>query len=340
MNTILSDVNVTLDVLEPTVPINLGMLAVFVPGVTAGKAEYTSLEDAQAKITDDSVVAVANGFFAQHDHAEKLLVITYTDLDTALTTYANEGWEFATLAGAETPTKDNLTLANYIEGRGKQFAVFAVPATDATVTSAKTLSQQYFSNQRTVIFAVGEDDAAEKYGVGALIGALGNETVGSITWKFKTLNGVKPVNLNGSQISKLHESHIFTYVTKGTKDQTTEGFTVSGEFIDALHGDDWVKASMETDLQNLLSTTDKLTYDTKGIAQIDATMTGVLLTATANGIVLLDDKTGAGQYKVTTLDRAEVSAQDIQARHYAGASFAYTRSSAIHSVTVHGTVSL
>ena len=43
---------------------------------------------------------------------------------------------------------------------------------------------------------------------------------------------------------------------------------MSGEFIDALHGDHWVKSNIETNVQRLLSTTDKLTFDSNGIAFI------------------------------------------------------------------------
>lgn len=340
MNTELSDVQVILDVAKPEIPVNLGVLAIFVPGITAGKAEYTSEEDALAAIKDENAAAIASGYFAQEGHATKLLVVTYTELATALKDYVNSGWEFATVAGVNAADGDKQVLANFVEGRGRQFAAFAVPAIDDTVANAETIVKPYFGNERTIIFSVGADDKEAGAGLGALIGALGNRTVGSITWKFKTLNGVKPVDWNSSQLDKLHQNGIFSYVTKAGQEQTSEGITVSGEFIDALHGDDWVKASAESDLQQLLNTTDKLSYDAKGIAQIDATITGVLLTATANGIVLLDDKTGAGQYSVTTQARADVPATDVQSRHYAGASFSYTRSGAIHTVTVHGTVNL
>lgn len=340
MNTTLSDVEVTLDVLEPTVPLNLGVLAIFTPDVTANKVEYTSEEDALANIADKNVAALASGYFEQPNHANKLVIISYTDLATALKDYANSGWEFATVAGADVANDDKQVFANYIEGRAKQFAIFAVTGTAETVTGAETLVKPYFGNERTIVFAVGADNIEANYGLGALIGALGNRTVGSITWKFKSLKGVDPIDWNSSQLNTLHKNGIFSYVTKAGEDQTSEGITISGEFIDALHGDDWIKASVETDLQMLLNTTDKLSYDAKGIAQIDATMTGVLLTATANGIVLVDDKTGAGQYSVSTQARSEVSAADIQSRHYAGASFTYTRGGAIHSVTVHGTVNL
>ena len=45
------------------------------------------------------------------------------------------------------------------------------------------------------------------------------------------------------------------------------------------------KASIETELQKLLSSSKKLSFDAVGIAQIDATVTQVLSQATNNGII-------------------------------------------------------
>ncbi|WP_439646763.1 hypothetical protein [Lacticaseibacillus saniviri] len=65
-----------------------------------------------------------------------------------------------------------------------------------------------------------------------------------------------------------------------------------------------------------------------------------MLQATANGVILINDKTGAGEYTVTAQSRDNTSAEDIAQRHYSGLSFSYRRSGAIHSVTVRGTVLL
>lgn len=338
--TTLSDVEVTLDVLDPAVPLNLGILAIFTPGEADKLDTYTTQENALAEITDEKVKSVATGYFKQADHAASLLVITYSDLETSLTSHIGDGWEFATLAGATVPDTDYTIIANYIEGRGKQFFVKGVPAIEETVTNSSNIAKQFFGNERTIMFATGAVDGDELFGVGALIGGLANELVGSITWKFKELTGLAAASLNAAQVEKLRKVGIITYVNKAGKAQTSDGITVSGEFIDNLHGDDWVKASVETALQTLLFNTDKLTYDAKGIAQIDAVITGVLLQATTNGIVLTDSDSGAGKYTVTTATRAESSDTDISGRHYGGASFQYTRSGAIHDMTVHGTVAL
>ena len=119
--------------------------------------------------------------------------------------------------------------------------------------------------------------------------------------------------------------------------QTSEGKTMSGEFIDACM-DHWVKSNIETNVQRLLSTTDKLTFDSNGIALLDTTVANVLETAFNNGIVDIVDETGVGNYSVTALGRQDLNPDDIAARNYKGLSFKYKRSGAIHTVDVTGTI--
>ncbi|ASN59835.1 hypothetical protein CG419_03985 [Latilactobacillus curvatus] len=352
-NTTLSDVEVVLNVQQPTVPINMGTLAVFQPASANGMKTYSALEDLADDVTDSEVQSLARGYFAQTGHSKQLVIISYVDMATALKAYFNTDWEFATIAGAApvvTPPEgggtrtananDAMTLSNYIEEQMSRFYVVGLPATEETVNNTEKIKQEYFGNKRTILFAAGVDELTAQYAVGALIGSLGNKQVGSITWKFKTLSGVDPADYNAAQVAKLHDNGIFTYVNKAGIAQTSEGFTVTGEFIDALHGDDWVRASMETALQKMLSTTDKLSYDAAGISQIEAVATAVMLQATANGIVLVNDETNAGKFAVSAQSRAQSTADNIAKRHYDGLSFTYTRSGAIHSITVHGTVEL
>ena len=341
----LSDVQVVLNVENPSVPVNMGNLAVFVKGEQDGVQTFYSNDDLLSDFGENEAMKkISEGFFSQDEHGEKLIVITYASaLSTVAETYYQEGWEFATVvpgSDGESVQNDLIALANFTEAKGERFALVGLPATNETVSGIAETVKSYGKGKRTVVFVSGEDNKEAVYGVGALVGAVGNKTVGSVTWKFRTVGGVKPVDLNVTQIKKLHEAHAFTYVTKANINQTSEGFTLAGEFIDALHGDDWIKASIESELQSLLSSSEKVTYDATGIAQIDATVTTVLTAATTNGIIEPNPETGAGTFTVTTVSRADTPAADISERKYNGLSFEYTRSSAIHSVKVHGQINL
>ena len=363
MSNTLSDITVKLNVETPSVPVNMGNLALFVKGDKQNVEGFNSYEDLQKVYgSNDLVKQVANGYFSQDDHGNKLFVITYTDVATAATAYYGEGWEFATVipgvkvvapsVGDQGKEKeavtvdttndlaDTVALSNFIDGKKERFAVVGLPATNENVEKIADTKKAFGNSSRTILFVSGANQAEAEYGIGGLVGAVGNETVGSVTWKFRKIGGVKPVDLTVTQIQKLHENNAFTYVTKAALDQTSEGKTLSGEFIDALHGDDWVKASLETELQKLLSNSKKITFDSAGIAQIDATVTAVLTTATNNGIISENPETKAGEFSVYTASRAESSDEDVAQRNYTGLKFSYTRSGAIHTVKVNGQINI
>lgn len=363
MSNTLSDITIKLNVETPSVPVNMGNLALFVKGDKQNVEGFNSYEDLQKVYgSNDLVKQVANGYFSQDDHGNKLFVITYTDIATAATAFYGEGWEFATVipgvkvvtssAGDQGKEKeavtvdttndlaDTVALSNFIDGKKERFAVVGLPATNENVEKISDTKKAFGNSPRTIIFVSGTNQAEAEYGIGGLVGAVGNETVGSVTWKFRKIGGVKPVDLTVTQIQKLHENNAFTYVTKAALDQTSEGKTLSGEFIDALHGDDWVKASLETELQKLLSNSKKITFDSAGIAQIDATVTAVLTTATNNGIISENPETKAGEFSVYTASRAESSDEDVAQRNYTGLKFSYTRSGAIHTVKVNGQINI
>lgn len=342
MSETLSDITVKLNVDQPSTPVNMGVLAIFTKGETPDVKSYYTLGDVQEDFAQNTdLLAVAQGYFAQKYHGEKLVVITYSESIAAATAaYYSEGWEFATVVGEDAQT-DVVTLANYLDGQSERFAVVGVPATTEFVTTKlDSFVDRFEGVKRVIVFASGKTEAKALFGAGALIGALGNEQVGSITWKFRQIGGVETTDLSVTNIKKLHNNKIFTYVEKSGIQQTSEGFTLSGEFIDSLHGDDWIKATIETELQKLLSTSRKITFDAVGIAQIDATVTTVLNQATANGIILINEETGSGKFQVRTVSRANTPQADIAQRKYNGLSFSYTRSGAIHSVTVNGQINL
>lgn len=366
MSNTLSDITVKLNTETPSTPVNMGNLALFVKGDKQNVEGFNSYEDLQKVYgSNDLVKQVANGYFSQDDHGNKLFVITYTDVATAATAYYGEGWEFATvIPGVKvvTPSEntggdqnkekeavtvdttndlaDTVALSNFIDSKKERFAIVGLPATAENVAKIADTKKAFGNSPRTIFFVSGADQAEAEYGIGGLVGAVGNETVGAFTWKFRKIGGVKPVDLTVTQIQKLHENNTFTYVTKAGLDQTSEGKTLSGEFIDALHGDDWVKASLETELQKLLSNSKKITFDSAGIAQIDATVTAVLTTATNNGIISVNPETNAGEFTVTTASRAQSSEEDIAQRNYTGLKFSYTRSGAIHTVRVNGQINI
>lgn len=349
------DVQVILDVINPASPINLGNLAVYVVADTANSEEV--LPDKQLHSADDianlglavnaATEAMINAYFAQENHGDTVYLYgIQSSVDQSTTKdkvqgTLTDGWEFATMIS--TTSLDTVVLTNAIESYGRKLAVLGM---DINLSTAKVsdiasiTDAPFYGNERTIVFIANrEAGTTEKYkSVGALIGALGNSQPGSITWKFKKLKGITATQVNGTVVAKATEIGAVMYVYKAGTAQTSEGLSTGLEYIDNLHSDDWVRAEIESSIQNLLQTTDKLPYGAQGIAQLEAAVTTVLRTATENGVILVDPETNSGKFTVTAGSREEQVASDIASRSYKGLSFDYTRAGAIHDVTVHGTI--
>ncbi|QIL50113.1 DUF3383 domain-containing protein [Weissella coleopterorum] len=367
----LLDVHVVLDVQTPAVPLNLGNMAIFVvspadPGTGNGSGDGGETETASvdtSNVLEDVILssyeeisdigidlgveadAIAKGFFAQTGHGKKLYIYGVANsLDASETTkkfdlVSGDDWEFASII----PGIDNdiTALSNGIEAIGRKFLVLSGTGFEGeaseTIAKLKALGEAPFIDNTRTLMIIGTDKDAQ-YNIGALVGAIGNKTPGSVTWKFKGLQGSTPLIVSGAVVKQAVDSHVNLYVNKAGKDQTSEGLTLSGDYIDALHADDWIRAELETEVQKLLQDNDKITFDATGIGQIEAVVTTVLRTATENGIILVDSETGMGKFTVTALSRDQMSAADVASRKYNGLSFEYTRAGAIHDVTIHGTI--
>ncbi|HHX0211998.1 TPA: DUF3383 family protein [Enterococcus faecalis] len=324
----ISDVNVKIDIMHPQPIVGLGNPAIFVQGAKQGYKEYTNLETLAKDFANATIVyKKADAIWKQDNKPYTISVITFEEnkIADAAKSYFYNDWHFALLANFV--EADALALSNLIEENEFKFLVIQTATVDElTVFTGNNLT-------------IGLVHPLEEFLDAALIGNTASLTVGSVTWKFRhNLVGITPNTLTTSQLQAIEKANAIAYVTKAGIPQTSEGKTLGGEFIDSLHGDHWVKSNIETKVQRLLSTTDKLTFDSNGIALLDTTVANVLETAFTNGIIDIVDETGVGNYSVTALSRQELNPDDIAARNYKGLSFKYKRSGAIHTVDVTGTI--
>lgn len=276
---------------------------------------------------DTAVYKKAQTYFAQSNHSDRVAVLDYDPSKAydALKAFWYFNWTFAVRTSND--VDDNLVaLSNIFEANKNHILV--VQSNDVTQFD-KIYGQNY---------TVGlKHDTAENMD-SALVGAVATLTVGPVTWKFKQLKGVTPEVLTSNELSAIHGAHAFAYVEVSGVGETSEGWTMSGEYIDVIHGIIWVNTNMENKLEKFLQENGKVSYDQVGITRINGVATQVMEQAYAQGIILTDETTGKGDYTVTTSQRSEQSQQDLSDRHYGGLSFTYHVSGAIHSITVHGEV--
>jgi len=332
-----NDVKIILSRETPQNPKNLGNLAVLHVGATAiADQSFKTLTAVEIADLPADVFKVAQGFFTQEEHAPNLHVFgaTTAGLVAKLEAIFPLEWEFITVVGTDA---EFATVSNFLEAKNSKIAVKAVDAGPANAAALATSlnTAPFRNNAHTIVFAIGDSETA--FAAGALIGALGNKKAGSINWKFKSVGGVAVTTASYPQVEALHELGVIAYVEKSSgKKQTSKGTTLSGERVQDIHFDDWVKATMESAIQNILETNDLVPYDASGIGLIESQVSITLSQGTENGGILRDSDSGQGMYSVTVIPRTAQAPADVAAGIYGGISFEYTRAGAVDSVTVRG----
>ena len=241
--------------------------------------------------------------------------------------YADREWHFAILVGGA--SAEQVKVAQFIDGLDFKFFA-ALVDDDAGREALKTY-------KRTLVF---DHPIANEHLDAAAVGSLGSLPVGSITWKFKGgFAGITARHLSSGELAEIETDNAMAYVVKAGKGQLSNGITGSGEYIDALHGKDFVKVTMENEIQTALQNAPKVPYDNRGIGLIEAAATTALQRAYTQGIIAqTEDK--LPDYTITALTRGESNPTDRANRVYKGLSFRFANAGAIHEVEISGQIEL
>lgn len=328
-----SDVQVVMSVFQPVVTPGLGTPAIFVKtsdtatDFQAFMVKYYDAASVKAKYGDDSdATKLSQLIFAQANRPEHIDIIEYNDISKAVAAFSGEDWVFALLA---TPTDtDTPVFAMAVTEVNDKFA--AVQVEDASKLAV------FGSNDHVIgfvhPFSKGRLDAA-------IIGNVANVQPGTITWKFRTATGILPSDFNDTVLGAINAAHGIAYTVRGgSAAMTSEGWTLSGKYIDDLHSQLWIKNSIVAELQSALNNSNKIKYDANGISLLRGRVEIALERAYQLEIIATDDATGRGAYEVNAKKRSEQSASDISQRMYTGLSFKYVQAGAIHDIVVSGSI--
>lgn len=327
----LQDVKVVINLAAPAPMIGLGKPLILTEKVgTSTFKEYFSLDALAVDFAEGTDTHTkAKTIFMQANHAPSVAVATYQTgaPDSALLQYANREWHFALLTS--NLSADQVKVAQFIDGLDFKFYAALVK-----VTANREALAPY---KRTIIF---DHPEAGEHLDAAAVGSLGSQPVGSITWKFKGgFAGITPRYLAEGELLEIEQDNALAYVVKAGKGQLSEGYTATGEYIDALHGKDFVKVTMENEIQTALQNAPKIPYDNRGIGLIEGAATTALQRAFTQGIIGVTED-GLADYTITALPRDEVNPSDRANRIYKGLSFRFSNAGAIHEVEVSGQIDL
>ena len=156
---------------------------------------------------------------------------------------------------------------------------------------------------------------------------------GSATWMFKDFKAVPTYELETGPFETATAKNVMLYCLVADVPTTFWGKVGSGEYIDIIHGCDWLKARIQNKVFTDLKKNKKVPFNDTGIAVIS----GALRSALQEGIdvaELLDS------YTITAPERSNVAADDKATRNLPGVSFEAPVQGAIHTTKIRGNVTL
>ncbi len=330
-----SDVIVTIDIQRPTPKLGFGKPMII--GASASGLEYTTYADLVAVKKDfaenTEVYKAAYALLNQGDNspAEIAIMLHKTVGETAedlVGKIFTKDWYF--LLSTSTTIADITAIAEAVEQNGTR--MFIAHCSDKA--NLATLKAKKFT--RTAVFY--HEDVSH-YPEAAWVGRAASTAPGSLTWKNLTLRGIVPVDMDTTELLSIHDLGANTYVTKAGDDVTSEGKTVSGEYIDIIHSQDYITQSIELAVQKLFNRQDKVRYDNTGISQIEGEVKTVLKRADMNGMIARDED-GLPLYSTTFKPRSQVDPADREKREYNDGSFSFELAGAIHKTKISGVIKL
>lgn len=323
-----SDVKVVIKLSSAPGEAGLGIPLILVSkqGTAVAYTECSSLDDVEKLFQNTTeVYKAANLIFMQKTPPEKIAVCGSTDtaLD-AIKAIKDKDWRQLIVVGLDSDTETTVkAISDYIETTDKLYF---------TSASTKEAMPEITGMDRTVIFVCGGNSPEA-----ALVGATASKSAGSFTYKNQILKGISPMDLSDADIEAIHTAGGITFVTKAGDNVTSEGKTVSGEYIDIIDSKDYIIKNITYRTQKALNAADKIPYDDTGIARLENICVDVLQDAYNNGMIAVDAD-GAPDYSVDYAPRSETAAGDRAERNYKLGKFSFALAGAIHTATINGEI--
>ena len=282
--------------------------------------KYITAENVKEFSTESKLYKMASRLFMQKPQPQEVAIVGKNGAAVeGFKKVLEETNDFFFLTCTDNSVETIKGLSNLCQVNNK---IYAVTVND--YEDAKKLFEEVYDNT----FVMYHDDS-ESF-VAEALAVVMSYKIGGKTAKFKTLQGVKAANVSLTQVNELHKSNLFTYVEKLGVLQTSEGKMLSGEYIDVILGEYWIRFRMEERMQRLALTQDKIPYTNRGIGMLVGVAELVLTEAVAMGIV------EEGQYRVDYKVREDVDSNEVALRKYDYILWTAMLQGAIHTGQISG----
>lgn len=313
-----------------------GMALILSTEQDAEYREYTDISQVGSDFgTDSETYRLASAIFGQSPRPSKVAIYGYE--------YDTEREE-----NPDTPAALSGVLNQLIKNNNGFFYLVSTDQTDPVINElarwTATQSKLYFAstsnidlpkniNQTNTVILV--HDEPKTYPAEAWVGVGAPLDVGSFTWTFKTLNGIKPTSFDTSVVDRIEENNGSAYIREGGVDITSKGVTTSGEYIDIIQSQYFLTSRMTENVFGLLARTAKVPFTDAGIAMVVAEVENTLKSAANQGIIA-EDADGNPMYSIEAPTRAEVSVNDRANRVLPGVRWKATIAGAVEDVDING----
>lgn len=294
--------------------------------------DYFAVEDVATDFGADTPAhKLAATLFNQGAYATaEVAVITYDPTATApiaattaaqaLEAHFSEDFYFVV---ADTQVVEEVkAIAAVLEAADKK--IFGTTAT--TREDARTIVEENY--RRTFVFM---HETVGEYPAEALIGAVGQREVGSVTYHAKQLYGITAQSLSNAEVKQLEADGINVAVKKLGVTASSNGVLTSLDHIDVIQGMDWVTNEIETNVQRMFMNNGKIPFESDGLDMVYAEIKNALAAAQARRII-------AEGYTITVPKRAQVPVMDRANRVLKGVTFKAQVTGAVQSIDINGTV--
>lgn len=297
--------------------------------------EYTGIEGVATDYGESSeTYKLANSIFSQVPRPQKLAI---------------NGILYDGVAGDPADLVAALNLL--MKSNGDFFYVHCTEQSDPVITAVaawvNTQDKFYFASTTNKVLHVTLQSQntilmvhpnPETYPAAAWVGVCSPQTIGTYTWTFKTLNGILPAGHDETDLG-LIEAGASSYIRVGGVNITSKGVTTTGEYIDILQGQYFIKSRMTESVFALLVRLPKVPYTYDGIAMMVAEVEGVLKRAANQGIIA-KDADGVPLFVIHIPNLEDISDNDKADRVLPDLNWEATIAGAVEKVRIGGVLQL
>lgn len=172
-----------------------------------------------------------------------------------------------------------------------------------------------------------------EYAAAALMGRMLSQAPGASSWAYKSLAGIEKAKLSTDTTDKLKALSINRHININDVGVTLHGKVAKGEFIDVVHGIDWLHVRIQERLFRLLKINEKIPYTLKGVDLIRCEIMAQLKEAVDRGLLAAFPEPQVSVPKIE-----DISSETREKRILPDVHFSGRLAGAIHEIEIRGVV--